>query len=886
MFVSERANTLFDQALALDPDSRVEYITRECADDHALFAEVSSLLAAADQSANYFESIVERVSLSALVDDEEAGRQGKVIGRWRLLDCIGRGGMGSVYLAEHAGEELDKRAAVKLLPLGMDSDRARARFLQERKILARLVHDNIARLLDGGVTDDGVPYFVMDYVDGQAIDVYCEQQGQTVEQRLRLVLDIAAALQYAHRNLVVHRDLKPGNVLVESEGRVRLLDFGIAKVLEPDGLADAVTHYAQRPVTPAFASPEMLSGEAVDVTTDVYSLGALTYLLLTGHLPLSYDGLSIAETIERARNTVPAPPSRLSADVHRDLDAVLGKALAREPQDRYSSIDNFASDLRAYLEGRPVNAREPTAMYRLTRFAQRNLPAVSASFIGIAVLVAATVLAVGQAREAERQRDAVLLQEQRTRASNEFFGGLIDELDATPMTSLQLLDRGTVLLQEQYGLEQAFMGYTLYEVARRYGRLNETDKQLELLHQALSVAESNGDVALQAAVLCRLNAVVAPRDSALAGDYFLQGKELFLSLDSPGVEEGVDCLRMFARDAAKAGDTGEALAYLQEAKTLVASQSGVSVDIEGPLLGYLAHVYFDAGRMQESLDTLDEALTLLEDAGRGNSLGYVRVASNRAVLLNAIGRLPESLAAWEDLVDRARAGGYRQRGAASLLNQYAGTLARVGRLPESADIFQEARQLAGSAGDLRNVAISDLGLARASLAAGQFDQAIDYLDSLRRYAEQDKSADTGVTRAGELIRIRTYRQRGDLDLALDAVKRMLAELGYPDAERGRQLISTVIEAASVHQARGEFVLAEGYATDVIARLSARAIGQASQSIDVGRAHVHRAEIRASRGDAAGALSDLDRGLPVLLDGLGEEHKEAIEARALKAQLSP
>ena len=282
--IRERAAQIFLEARTLDPETQARFVSNVCGADEELAREVNALLAASDDSDAYFGELAEKVGLGALADREESDLADTVIGPWRLRRRIGRGGMGAVYLAERADEQFEQQAALKLLPKSLDTDKARARFLIERQILARLVHDGIARLLDGGVTDDGSPYFVMDYVEGLPIDEFCAEQALSVDERLSLLLDIAEAVQFAHGNLVIHRDLKPSNVLVTDAHRVRLLDFGIAKILQPDGVDAALTQVTQRPATPAYASPEMLRGEPVDVTTDVYSIGVLMYVLLTGRV--------------------------------------------------------------------------------------------------------------------------------------------------------------------------------------------------------------------------------------------------------------------------------------------------------------------------------------------------------------------------------------------------------------------------------------------------------------------------------------------------------------------------------------------------------------------------------------------------------------------------
>lgn len=500
------------------------------------------------------------------------------------------------------------------------------------------------------------------------------------------------------------------------------------------------------------------------------------------------------------------------------------------------------------------------------------------------MLIAITAIAIWQATEAARQRDAVLAEQQRTRASNEFFGGLVDQLNDQPMTSLELLDRGTALLQQQYDIDSPFMPYTLYEMARRYARLRESDKQIALLEQAAEAAARQQDFALQAAALCRLSGAVGARDSAKATRYFTEASQLYSTLSSPSLEASVDCLRMLARDAARSGDTDQALALMQEANVIAIEQSA-SVDVRGPVLGYIAQLYFNAERMQDAIDTLDETRALLIANGRGQSLGYLRVSANKAVTLVSVGRLPEALATWEDLIQRIRATDYEQRGSAGFLGQYAQTLARAGRIDESLPLYEEAMRVAEASGDRPSAAIADLGLARSALSLGEHDTALMHLDRIREYAADNQNAVLSVTRGAEVLRVKVYRDAGQLDRAVDALQVLLDELDYPRAEYGAQLISTIIEGAQLYQTRGEWEVAESFADQAITRVKTRAVGDPADSIDVARAYAHRAEIREARGDIAGAASDSSQALPALRKILGDDHEETIAAHALSLRVN-
>ena len=322
---------------------------------------------------------------------------GRRLGPYRVLERLGEGGMGAVYLAEREGE-FRRRVAVKLVRSTLTSPEVLARFDRERETLAALSHPNIVTLLDGGATEDGAPYLVMEYVEGARIDEFANEHRLGVPKRLRLFLEVCAAVEHAHRNLVVHCDLKPGNILVTADGAPKLLDFGIAKLLaahiaEPSG---QLTQAGLRPFTPDFASPEQLRGQPVTTATDVYALGVILYLLLTGSSPHRFTTWSPAELVQVICQQEPAPPStlvpvdhpeRLRRQLEGDLDAILLKALRKDPRDRYASVEQLADDLRRHLAGRPVAARQGTFRYRAAKFVQRNKVAVAAGTLaGLAVL--------------------------------------------------------------------------------------------------------------------------------------------------------------------------------------------------------------------------------------------------------------------------------------------------------------------------------------------------------------------------------------------------------------------------------------------------------------------------------------------------------------------
>lgn len=407
-----RVEELFHQAADLSPAQRAEFLERACAGDSDLRREVEGLLAADDPEDAILHGAVAE-AIDQLPDAEENSEiVGSRFGSYLITGLIGKGGMGAVYRAER-DDDIRMEVAIKLLKRGTDTEAALERFRFERRILARLQHPNVARLLDAGASPDGRPYFVMEYVQGLAVTEYCETQRLSIRKRLELFRTICGAVQHAHSNLVVHRDLKPGNILVTSDGVPKLLDFGIAKLLNAEPGAVAATTLAMRAMTPEYASPEQVRGEPITTASDVYSLGVLLYELLTGRQPYTFETRTPREITSVICEQEPERPSavrrgeggeRAGRQLEGDLDNIVLMAMHKEPQRRYASVQQLSEDIGRHLDGMPVIARTDTTLYRVGKFVRRHKKGVvAASVVGLS-LVFGIVAASWQARIAAIER--------------------------------------------------------------------------------------------------------------------------------------------------------------------------------------------------------------------------------------------------------------------------------------------------------------------------------------------------------------------------------------------------------------------------------------------------------------------------------------------------
>jgi serine/threonine-protein kinase len=425
--------SLFDAALALTEPSREEFIALSASHDPLLESELRDLLAAHALSDSAFSLP------GAGVRDLAERYVGTRLGAYEIGARIGSGGMGTVHEAVRADAQYRARVAVKFLRRSAESAEAIRRFRAERQMLASLQHPNVATLLDGGVTPDGLPYFVMEYIDGEPITRWCDARSLGIEARLQLFGQVCAAVRAAHQKLIVHRDLKPGNILVTTDGTVKLLDFGIAKLMRDEGTVDipTATQVGHRAFTPEYAAPEQLRGTVVDTTADVYALGVVLFELLTGQRPFDLQGTSLAE-MERIVCEQPAPrPSsvlgserwrtlgersaaRARAAIDGDLDAIVLMALRKEPERRYASVDALVRDITQHLEQQPVQARPDSLGYRVRKFVARRKLETVAAIVAVSSMVGGTAVAVRQAQRAEAEREVAVAQSTRAEEVTQF----------------------------------------------------------------------------------------------------------------------------------------------------------------------------------------------------------------------------------------------------------------------------------------------------------------------------------------------------------------------------------------------------------------------------------------------------------------------------------
>lgn len=503
-----------DHALALDEKERTAWLVSFAAENPELADLVRKLLQ--EHSALADERFLETAPEVPLNDTSLAGQK---IGPYTLLSAIGQGGMGSVWLAERSDGRFERQVAIKFLHFSVAAQGGIERFKREGRILGQLTHPNIAELLDAGLTPSGEPYLVLEYVEGEPITDHCDHNTLDIRARVRLFLDVLSAVAHAHANLIVHRDLKPSNVLVRSDGHIKLLDFGIAKLLADDttpATATLLTLEAGGAMTPQFAAPEQITGAPVTTATDVYALGVLLYLLLTGHHPAGDKQRSPADLVKAIVDTEPprpseitahrrasdvaahplATPEKLSRELRGDLDNIVAKALKKNATERYGSVAAFAEDLQRYLKHEPISARPDSLSYRTNRFIRRNRVAVGLSTIAILAIIAGTAATLIQARTARHQRDAALRERDRANRIAEFMTGMFKVSDpgervGSAVTAREVLDKASKDIGSGLSQDPEVQGRMMYVMGAAYLNLGLYSRAQTLFEGSLKLESAS-----------------------------------------------------------------------------------------------------------------------------------------------------------------------------------------------------------------------------------------------------------------------------------------------------------------------------------------------------------------------------------------------------------
>ncbi len=721
-----QVETIFQLVLDCAPENRRELLETACGGDASLRDEVESLLASYEDS--------ESVEAGAFHDgvrvlEQHADRMalGRRVGAYRIVREVGRGGMGTVYLGARADEAFQKFVAIKVLSYGFNAQDFIDRFRTERQILATLDHPNIARLLDGGATADGLPYFVMEYIDGEPIDRYCDSRKLNVTDRLRLFQGVCAAVRYAHEHLVVHRDIKPGNVLVTKEGIPRLVDFGIAKMSPEPGRSPETAVTVLRPFTPEFASPEQIDGRSVTTASDVYSLGALLYVLLTGRrcyrTPASgaadLDAAILREEPERpsasvTRRETPAgspevtpesvsavrdgTPDKLRRRLHGDVDAIVLMAMRKEPERRYASVEQLSADISRHLARLPVVARLDTRFYRATRFVQRHKAGVAATAAVFLILIVGILVSVGQARIAQEERDRARVEQARAERVNAFLQEVVGYSAASPASVNRPKGHDATVID------------MLTDAAQRV--------ETELADEPAAKADLLSTIGMAYTVNAKYE---------LAGRYLHEAYDLDLKVGAEGSTQMAEVMHQLANLAYVTGNYADADSWFGKAVAVYRKHA----NDPGFRIALLPAVLSDAAFGKRAVGRLDEAEALWWEA-----LSYAPrlPAKNRAE-----GIAPKTYLAqlYVDRGDVARADtmaseAVRQLRAAQYLFQLPQALIDLGnvrrlqnRYAEAEAAIQEGTDLYARAqgGDNPNVAFGLAGLAMAHYDERRYDLA-------------------------------------------------------------------------------------------------------------------------------------------------------------------
>ncbi len=874
----------------LDPEHQARALEEINRDSPELAEQLRGMLAADEQTTMEIGERVQRMASSVLLDGELG--TGDRIGPWSVLELIGRGGMGTVYKVERADEQFRQVAALKVVSNVAD-EVTYERFRRERQILAQLSHPNIAGLIDGGVIDDGRPWLVMEYVEGMRIDHWCDRLKLDIEDRLRLFMQVLDAVEFAHHKLVLHKDIKLANILVNDNGQVRLLDFGTASLLDDDADSpEAVTRIFA--LTPAFASPEQVRGEPLSTASDTYSLGVVLYWLLTGRMPLPDRARNAAEferivslqlperpsaaingtpfdddtnsmaRIARCRNSTPA---KLRARLRGDIDAIVMTCLRKEPDRRYASVQALRDDIHAYLHGRPVSARADSSTYRMGRFLRRNRWALGASTGLVLILVLSLVLTIqGYLQVKQHSSDLELVVDFHNRLiegiepralGQEALSWLDRELNAEampgdPVDTVNVTDLGRRLLDRQIlsGTDELIantfdqrpeLGQQMHvTMARLYRGLELHHGTINALKGAAAMAEKAGDP------------ISALRMRAFLADTYHRLE------DYDRVERILDELLTDAEQV-PAGDGRDQLL-------------AIALKVRGDMLE-------TRGKLEEALANYRRSLEYRQALGDGHMIRVV--LQDVAVTLSRLGRLDESLEVTEELIAGwEQAAGPEHPRTYAARNLKASLLSDLGHLDEALELQREIHQYRldqlGSESQFTLVALNNIGVTHQRL--GRLEQALDIFDEVYQRRAELFGESNSYTVATAMRRGETLKRMDRMEEAIAVFSRII-EVTDSEATGDSSGLLARLHIEDIRAGRGQ------PADPVQARQLFEQLDQASSQWRTPvKALRMLGRIHAANEDPAAAEQALREAIARQTGILGADHPDTLDTRQALARL--
>jgi len=876
-----RIEALFDEAVALPAGERAAFLASACGEDLELRGEIESLLAADGRAAEFLAQPVVSAAVAPLPPATLVGRR---VGHYRVEAKLGEGGMSTVYLAVRADDTYRQKVALKVLGYGADRSDLLARFRAERQILASLEHPGIARLLDGGAADDGRPYIVMEYIEGVPLDRYCDDHRLRIDARVDLVRQVCAAVQYAHQNLVVHRDIKPSNILVGADGEPRLLDFGIAKLLEGAELPGPIeaTLAGQRLMTPQYASPEQVEGGAITTATDVYSLGVLLYVLLTGQLPYRLPGTT-SDSVQRAvveqdperpstaiqrptRDRSPRPSERVGGDgptqealsearglrpqqlqrkLRGDLDNIVLMALRKEPERRYASVALLSEDLRRYRELLPVAAQSDTLGYRARKFVSRHKAGVGAAAIGLAVILGLAATMTVQAVRLAHQRDEIRAErdkalEIRGFLEEVFSGSDPSEARGETVTAREILDKGAARVMAKLEGQPETQAALALTIGKVYVSLGLNDRARPLLSQSLALRQG------------------------------LYGNA------HPDVAESLLVLAALDQES---GDFAAAEAGQRQALSILRGQLAGEDSKLADALNNLSATLLARANYPEAESVLREALAIHRKTHGDDDESAATYLTNLGSALRRLGKLAEAEAAHREAVAIGRQVlGPVHPKLARGLNNLAVVLREEGQLAEAETLAREAlemtRKLYGAEHPDIALQLSNLGstLQARGDYAGAIAAAREGLEMRRKlFGPDHEQVAMSLSNLGDSL-----EQQGDAVAARPLFEEALRILQKALGNEHPRCAAVLNHLADLALLRGELAKAESFARQAM-EIRRKVVGE--DHADFGTSLMTLGSVRLAVHPGAEAEELLRRGLGVLRKTLPAGHWRIAEAES-------